>query len=129
MRALENKIKSNTNKLENIFDETLLHPPNHKEKEYFYPEELKKYKEYEDYFFKHEQKNDKKRTYQFQGNARSSDALDPLFRGKINAESTSELYVTNPEAGQSQHSKVGWKSNSFYLFIFYLFIYVFNKIN
>jgi hypothetical protein len=37
------------------------------------------------------------------------DALDPLFRGQTNADST-ELYEINPEAGQSQHSKVGWKS-------------------
>eukprot|EP01032_Pedospumella_encystans_P017276 gene17276-19694_t len=108
MRLLERQLHQNTAELEAKFDTTLLHPPKQKVSETFYPEELKKVKEYRDYFIEKEKKKGHKKIYQNQSSVRCADELDPLFRGGSTADDF--LYKVNPHAGASMHSKNTWKS-------------------
>lgn len=108
MRLLERQLHQNTAELEAKFDTTLLHPPKQKVGETFYPEELKKVKEYRDYFIEKEKKKEHKKIYQNQSSVRCSDELDPLFRGGSTVDDF--LYKVNPKAGASMHSKNTWKS-------------------
>jgi len=109
MRLTERSILKNVKKLESSYDVTLLHPPTEKETEKYYPEELGKIPEYQDYFYKQIAKLDRKKVYMFKGGVRPSDALDPIFRG--GSLSDNSLYTADKEAGTSIHAKIGWKSN------------------
>jgi len=108
MRLLERQLHKNATELEAKFDTTLLHPPKQKVGETFYPEELKKVKEYRDYFIEKEKKKGYKKIYQNQSSVRCADELDPLFRGGHTSDDF--LYKVNPNAGASMHSKNTWKS-------------------
>lgn len=107
MRLVERQIAKNVATLEDPFDVTLLHPPKEAEKDNFFPEEMRQFKEYKEYFYSYMLKQDKIKTHQFKGQMRPLDSLDVLYRGgNLKDES---LYKPDPEAGESQHSKVGWK--------------------
>lgn len=126
MRQIERLIWKNVQRLEDEFDVTLLHPPSAAEQDkvrrpypdcrprltlslrQFYPEELGKVKEYQELFYSYILKLDKKKVHQFKSSVRPADALDPIFRGGSVADDS--LYLADPEAGQSLHAKVGWKS-------------------
>lgn len=98
MRLLENELTNNFQKLEAAKDETLL-LPSKDSSETFYPEELKKFKDYKEYFMSKELKKGGKKNYQYRGSYRTDDgntSLDP--------------FESDPDAGSSMHSKMGWKS-------------------
>jgi len=86
----------------------LLVPPIKQEGDTFYPQELKKYHEYEDYFNKHLLKQEWKKRYMYRGDLRPSEALDSVCRGGL--ANDDHLYKPNPAAGESMHAKVGWKN-------------------
>lgn len=108
MRLLEKQLLTNAEKLEATFDTTLLVPPIKEEGENFYPEDLKKYREYDDYFNKHLLKQEWKKRFMYKGDLRPSEALDSVCRGGLSNDD--HLYKPNPAAGESVHAKVGWKN-------------------
>ena len=108
MRLLEKLLLKNAAKLEATFDTTLLVPPLKQEGDNFYPEELSKYREYDDYFNKHLLKQEWKKKHMYKGDIRPSEALDSVCRGGL--ANDDHLYKPNPAAGESVHAKVGWKS-------------------
>lgn len=109
MRILEGELQKNISKLENPKDVTLLMPPAIKNGKKFYPAELSNVPEYKEYFYKKENSKPSVLSHQYQGNLRPVDDLDVALRGgDVNA--VKSLYKENPNAGQSIHSKVGWKS-------------------
>ena len=117
MRTLHNSIQENVHNLEAKVDTTLLHPPVLPAAETFYPKEMGKMKEYTEFFarkMKRAERTDRL-AYKFQGGVRPADGLDALFRGTGSAtkdvERTLALYQSDPKAGESAHSKIGWKSN------------------
>mmetsp|Transcript_20741 Transcript_20741/g.29809 ORF Transcript_20741/g.29809 Transcript_20741/m.29809 type:complete len:629 (+) Transcript_20741:447-2333(+) len=110
MRVLEKEIAKNIAGLEAEHDLTLFHPPRRKLGENFYPEEVGKIKEYRDYFTKHAIKKDRiSRAYQHKGSVRPEEAMSGYFRASKSG-GLSTLYESDPKAGQSMHSKVGWKN-------------------
>ena len=119
MRLLERDLDQNRRNLEAKVDTTLLHPPVLPEAEHFYPPEMGKMKEYTEYFASKAKRAERtdRLAYKFQGNTRPADALDALFRGtgstskEANMAATLALYKPDPKAGESAHSKIGWKSN------------------
>lgn len=108
MRLVEKQLLKNAENLESTFDTTLLVPPSKVEGKNFYPDEFMKIKEYRDYFMKKLSKKGIKKAHQNQSSLRTSDELDPLFRGE--STNTDFLYRTNPKAGESIHAKNTWKS-------------------
>ena len=113
MRLLERDLIRNAEKLENEYDVTLLHPPHEKDRDVFYTEAIGKIKKHKEYFIKKALKDERtaRLAYKFQGQLRPDDQLDGIFRGSKGGMQDLSLYKTNPKAGASQHSKIGWKSN------------------
>lgn len=113
MRLLERDLIRNAEKLENEYDVTLLHPPHEKDRDVFYTEAIGKIKKHKEYFIKKALKDERtaRLAYKFQGQLRSDDQLDVIFRGATDGMQDLSLYKTDPKAGASQHSKIGWKSN------------------
>jgi hypothetical protein len=113
MRLLERDLIRNAEKLENAFDVTLLHPPSEKDRDVFYTEAVGKIKKHKEYFIKRALKDERtaRLAYKFQGGLRPDDQLDSLFRGKSDGMQDLRLFKTDPKAGATMHSKIGWKSN------------------
>lgn len=113
MRLLERDLIRNAEKLEHEYDVTLLHPPHEKDRDVFYTEAVGKIKKHKEYFIKKALKDERtaRLAYKFQGGLRPDDQLDSLFRGKSDGMQDLRLFKTDPKAGASMHSKIGWKSN------------------
>lgn len=108
MRLLEKQLRENVQNLTASFDTTLLHPPADKVGDTFYPPEMAKNQEYQDYFIKKTLKNDRKLKYKNQASLRPIDDLDSIFRGGNLRDD--HLYTVKPNAGESMHAKNTWKS-------------------
>ena len=109
IRTLEKALHRNVKALENSFDTTLLHPPKKKPSKEFYPEKLRKVKQYRAYFAAKSDKIERmKKTYMYRGHLRSDDCMDVVMRGK-SLENMHMLYKPDPDAMQSVHAKLGWK--------------------
>lgn len=131
-RLLERKARANAAKLAAKKDVTLLHPPPDHDPT-FYPDKLKKFPQYRDYFYKKEAKEDARiLTHMHKGTAnitcsclrsrscfnrvccllsavpsgslRSIDQLDPVCRGGDT--DTTFLYLPAKNPGASVHAKV-----------------------
>ena len=110
MRLVERELLQNAEKLEAKIDTTLLHPPAMKEQDNFYTDALAKIKDHKDYFIGKAAKDSRgaRQSHKFQGNYRSDDKLDGLFRGKNSGDLS--FYTRDKKAGATMHSKIGWKS-------------------
>ena len=109
IRTLEKALHKNVKALESSFDTTLLHPPKKKPGKDFYPEKLRKVKQYKEYFAKKTDKIERmKKTYMYKGHLRSDDCMDVVMRGN-SLENMHLLYKPDPDAMQSVHAKLGWK--------------------
>lgn len=109
MRLLERKLAENCAQLESATDQRLLHPAPTKEGEDFFPVELKKFKEYDEYYRnKVAKKNEVYHSYQYLGGLRPIDSTDELFRGSGGSEAS--LYKPMDNPGATMHGKIGWKS-------------------
>ena len=109
IRTLEKALHKNVKALESSFDATLLHPPKKKPGQEFYPENLRKVKQYKAYFSAKTDKIERmKKTYMYKGHLRSDDCMDAVMRGN-SLENMHLLYKSNPDAMQSVHAKLGWK--------------------
>ncbi len=109
MRVLKRLLGENCERLESVVDSALLIPAQDTDKGHDFPEELKKYKEYRQFFAAKMKSSDlQKKSFAYQGSSRPLDKLDPLFR--IQREGDLDAYSNDPKAGGSMHSKIGWKS-------------------
>ena len=95
MRLLERDILENCRKLEAVRDDTLL-LPSKESHEYFYPEALRKYKDYNEYFLLKESKKGLVKNHQHKGAYRTDD-----INSKV------DPFEEDPDAGATSHSKTG----------------------
>jgi hypothetical protein len=133
MRILDREIQENVKRLEAKDDLTLFHPPAENLSDHFYPKEVEKFKEYRsassspclhrltlrrEYFHEHAMKKDRQiHSHQHCGALRPEEAMSVYYRaqgekggGREMSNKTLALYEPNPQAGQSIHGKIGWKS-------------------